>query len=175
MELRPYEFSQLDEELRVVAPGFQNGDQILNYITIVPLIFNIISAFFCLGCSAAFHLLYVKSETVSKILSRLDYGGISILILGSACPIIYYSFACQPAYLMRWIWLGFMSTATLGCFVASLVPKFDSPKYRPVRGGMFLITGLSTILIFISILSFKNDFKIPVDVTVFAIGGYLYV
>ena len=161
--------------MAIVAPGFQTGDQILNYITIYPLIFNIIAAFFCLGCSAAFHLLYVKSETVSKILSRLDYGGISILILGSAFPIIFYSFACQPAHLMRWIWLGYMSMATLGCFVASLVPKFDSPKFRPVRGGMFLITGLSTILIFVSILGFKTEYKIPVDVTVFAIGGYLYV
>ena len=68
-----------------------------------------------------------------------------------------------------------MSVATLGCFIASLVPKFDSPKFRPVRGGMFLITGLSTILIFVSISAFMTDYKLPVNVTFYAIGGFLYV
>ena len=76
---------------------------------------------------------------------------------------------------MRWVWLGFMIVATLGCFVASLVPKFDSPKFRPVRGGMFLITGLSTILIFVYLAVFKNDYKMPVNVIFYALGGYLYV
>jgi predicted membrane channel-forming protein YqfA (hemolysin III family) len=68
-----------------------------------------------------------------------------------------------------------MSVATLGCFVASLVPKFDSPKFRPIRGVMFLITGMSTMFIFVSIWAFMNEWKVPVNVTVFAVGGYLYV
>ncbi len=59
--------------------------------------------------------------------------------------------------------------------MASLIPSFDSPKWRPVRGMMFLVTGLSTILIFVTILSFMNASKIPVNVTWFALGGYLYV
>ena len=52
------------------------------------------AAVFCLGCSALFHLVYVKSPKFQSIFSRLDYGGISMLILGSVIPIIYYSFAC---------------------------------------------------------------------------------
>ena len=47
-----------------------------------------------MGCSALYHLCYVKDEKYQANLSRLDYGGISVLIFGSAFPILYYSMAC---------------------------------------------------------------------------------
>lgn len=147
----------------------------MNYIPIFPLIANIFAAFFCLGCSAAFHLLHVKSVTVFSILSRLDYGGISVLILGSVLPTIFYGFACQPEITARWIWTSIMIAGCIGCFVASLLPKFDSPKFRPVRGIMFILMGCSPIGIFIAILAFSNEWKMPVSVTWFAIGGYIYI
>lgn len=37
----------------------------------------------------------------------------------------------------------------LACFVATLMPKFDEPKFRPVRGIMFVILGVSTVIIFV--------------------------
>ncbi|MFM7851751.1 MAG: hemolysin III family protein [Flammeovirgaceae bacterium] len=52
------------------------------------------SAFFCLGSSFIFHLCFIRSEIILKVLSRLDYGGISILIMGTAYPPIMYIFAC---------------------------------------------------------------------------------
>ena len=70
----------------------------MNHISIMPLIANILSACFCLGCSAAFHLLFVQSQKILQVLSRLDYGGISVLIFGSIVPIVCYSFACQPSW-----------------------------------------------------------------------------
>jgi predicted membrane channel-forming protein YqfA (hemolysin III family) len=86
----------LNNQLKIVAPNFKDADSILSYITIIPLMINLASAAFCLGCSAAFHLFYVKSPIFLNVLARLDYGGISVLIFGSALPIMYYSFACDP-------------------------------------------------------------------------------
>ena len=76
------------------APEFLDADQILNEVPIWPLIINIFSACFCMGCSAIFHLLGAKNQNFQSTLSRLDYGGISILIFGSSFPIVYYSMAC---------------------------------------------------------------------------------
>ena len=88
--------NELTSELKQISSGFQDANYILSYVSIAPLLISIASACFCLGCSAVFHLYYVQSPSLSDILSRLDYGGISVLIFGSALPIIYYSFACEP-------------------------------------------------------------------------------
>jgi len=47
-----------------------------------------------MGCSALYHLMYPKSAGYQSNLSRLDYGGISILIFGSAFAVLYYAMAC---------------------------------------------------------------------------------
>jgi adiponectin receptor len=135
------------------------------------------SACFCLGCSAAFHLLNVKSLSFHTFLSRLDYGGISFLIFGSCVPIITYSFACQPAYVERWVWIGIMATLALICFVASLVPSFDTPKWRPVRGIMFMAAGISASAIIISVVGFKRPSVLPIgaNIAFYAVGGYSYL
>jgi len=70
------------------------GNEYKYYVTKVPLYLHICSAIFCLGSSTIFHFLKDFSETISYSLSRLDYGGISILIAGSNIPPIYYAFFC---------------------------------------------------------------------------------
>lgn len=64
----------------------------------MPLFIHMVSAIICLGCSTFFHLYKDHSEKYSRLLSRLDYGGISILIAGSNTPPIIYSFYCEPTY-----------------------------------------------------------------------------
>jgi hypothetical protein len=117
--------TELTAKLHQVAPAFNSADSILSFVSIAPLLTNIASAWFCLGCSAIFHLYYVKSPFFSDVLSRLDYGGISVLIFGSSFPIIYYSFACQPENLQRWIWVGLIAALAIGCFISTLIKKFD--------------------------------------------------
>ena len=106
---------------------------------------------FCLGCSAAFHLYYVKSPKFSDFMSRLDYGGISVLIFGSAMPIMVYSFACEGEFIQRWVWVGLHATMSILCFVTTLIKQFDKPKFRPIRALMFVLAGLSIIVTFIVI------------------------
>jgi len=69
-------------------------ENILVYVPKWPLIVHILSALFCLGASAAFHLFQVLSVKTSNFLITLDYGGICILIMGSSIPFIQYVFAC---------------------------------------------------------------------------------
>ena len=71
--------------------------EFLNYVSRWPLFAHMASAAICLGCSAFYHLCFVKSIAVSNFLARLDYAGISILIGGSTMPPITYLFACGPA------------------------------------------------------------------------------
>jgi hypothetical protein len=57
----PASKEDLNAKLQLVSSGLQSADVILSFIPIWPLLVNIFSAMFCLGCSAAFHLYYVKS------------------------------------------------------------------------------------------------------------------
>ena len=41
-----------------------------------PLAIHLFTGTFCLGCSAAFHLLQIKSQKVQEVMSRLDDGGL---------------------------------------------------------------------------------------------------
>lgn len=43
------------------APDFLDANEILNEVPIWPLIINILSACFCMGCSAFYHLISVKN------------------------------------------------------------------------------------------------------------------
>jgi len=47
------------------------------------------------GMSFAFHTLACHSPGVGRLFSKLDYSGISLLIIGSFIPWLYYSFYCR--------------------------------------------------------------------------------
>ena len=73
-----------------------------------PLFIMLSSAILCLLFSFLYHLLGIMNKTTNKILSRFDYGGISLLIAGSCYPPYYYFFNCD--IFLRNIYLIFIST-----------------------------------------------------------------
>lgn len=99
-------------------------EYLLAYVPIWPLIVQLMCGVFCMGCSAFYHLFYVKNEFCKKILSRLDYSGIIILIMGSSIPPHYYPFACQNTHKERNIFMVLICSASLTCFFAILTPVF---------------------------------------------------
>lgn len=104
---------------------------------------------FCLGCSSVFHLFSAYSQTVNKVLARLDYAGVAILIGGSFCPIIYYIFYCRQGMSnveFVWIYLCSMCLSCIAVFVVSLAPFFQKRKYRWFRGSIFLTLGLMGVI-----------------------------
>lgn len=66
------------------------------------------------------------------------------------------------------------ATICLICFVVTLLPKFDKPEYRKVRGIMYILLGLGAASMFVMF--------VPMDpyITfnkgwVYGLGGYIYI
>jgi adiponectin receptor len=157
-----------------VAPTFRDVNYILNYISIVPLSANLFCACFCLGCSATYHLLNVKSQKVAAILARLDYGGISILIFGTIYSVIYYGMACDEVANSKIVWTTIMSLGSGACFIVTLMPDCDKAKCRPAKGVMFIAMGLSTAFV-IGYVGYENPMQVKVNWQYYALGGAIYI
>ncbi len=67
--------------------------------------------------------------------------GISLLIIGSFMPWLYYSFYCQ--FVTKLVYMVTVTAMGIGCIVVSLWDRFSTPKYRPLRAAIFIALGLS--------------------------------
>ncbi|CAD5219882.1 unnamed protein product [Bursaphelenchus okinawaensis] len=102
-----------------------------------------LGAISCLGLSFSFHTVQCHSQGVGKLFSKLDYSGITMLIVGSFVPWIYYSFYCRTVGKVVYIaMIVILGTAAL---VVSLWDKFAEPTFRPLRAIVFVLMGLSSI------------------------------
>lgn len=120
-------------------------DYLLNYIPRWPMFVNLLSACACLGLSATFHQFqYLSKRTMDK-LATLDYGGITILIMGSTYPPIFYPFACNPLHGMRNIFLAFSTISNVGFFLCLLNDRLAGSDGRTFRATGFVVLGLSAV------------------------------
>jgi adiponectin receptor len=101
-------------------------------------------AMFCLLMSSACHLLACHSEHASYVLLRLDYAGITGLIVTSFYPLVYYTFLCDPLY--QALYLGFITASGGAAVVVSLLPVFELPELRWARAGLFACMGMSGLV-----------------------------
>ncbi|XP_054158939.1 adiponectin receptor protein-like [Oppia nitens] len=101
-------------------------------------------AIVCLSLSAMFHTLCCHSRPVSKLCQKLDYMGISIQIICSMIPALYYIFYGQPGAQLTYILAGIvLFTLSTGL---SVWDKFGEPDYRPFRTVVFMCYGLSNLI-----------------------------
>ena len=131
-----------------------------------------IGAILCLLCSSSFHLFSAYSENAQAFLSRLDYGGISLLIAGSTFPPVIYGFACNS--IPKFIYLTFITVACLGAFITTLIPGADTPKYRRLRGFLFIFVGLCAGVPAVQ-ASITNDPNIIINLYNWVVGGAIYI
>ena len=89
-------------------------------VTKWPLLAYLMTALFCMGCSSACHLCYVRNERVSNVVRYLDYWGISILFLGSCYPYISFKYACGPFIVWRYIFITVITVLTVVCMWATV-------------------------------------------------------
>jgi adiponectin receptor len=109
-------------------------------------------------------------------LCLFDYGGISILIMGSTYPPIFYSFACEPVFHTRNIFLIVISVLSLLAFGTLFNSTLAfSEKFRPFRGIIFTLLGFSAIapMIYLEFLS-NHQYISPFTITPWIIGGSFY-
>lgn len=99
----------------------------------------------CLFFSTIFHTFSCHaSPKVSKLFSKLDYCGISIQIIGSMIPALYYGFYEYFEVFKVYITIG--GILCVLSIIVSMWDKFGEPRYRSFRAMVFLCFGLSNIV-----------------------------
>ncbi|XP_064483338.1 adiponectin receptor protein-like [Ornithodoros turicata] len=94
-----------------------------------------VGAVTCLGLSATYHTLNCHSPDVCDLFCKMDYCGITILILGSIYPWLYFQFLCDPPKrLFYCILVTIMGGLTIRL---SMSKKFGEPRYRVLRASVF--------------------------------------
>ena len=98
-----------------------------------------VGAILCLGLSSLFHTVCCHSEHVSKLFCKLDYVGISLLIVGSFIPWLYYGFYCQ--FVPKLVYMLSISLLGVTAIIVTMLDRFSTSAYRPVRAGLFVALG----------------------------------
>uniref|UniRef100_A0A1J3CQ61 Heptahelical transmembrane protein 3 n=1 Tax=Noccaea caerulescens TaxID=107243 RepID=A0A1J3CQ61_NOCCA len=98
----------------------------------------------CLICSSVSHLLACHSKRFNLFFWRLDYAGISLMIIASFFAPIYYAFSCNPYF--RFLYLSSISILGLLSTVTLLAPALSTPRFRPFRANLFLAMGFSGVI-----------------------------
>ncbi|MBA0795906.1 hypothetical protein Gohar_006732, partial [Gossypium harknessii] len=98
----------------------------------------------CLVCSSVSHLFACHSRRFSLFFWRLDYAGISLMIVCSFFAPVYYAFFCHPYscffYLTSISVLGVLAIITL------LSPTLSASRFRSFRASLFLAMGFSGVI-----------------------------
>ncbi|KAK7265199.1 hypothetical protein RJT34_32815 [Clitoria ternatea] len=98
----------------------------------------------CLACSSLSHLLACHSKGFNLFFWRLDYAGISLMIVSSFFAPIYYAFFCNPY--ARVFYLGSISVLGVLAIITLLAPSLSTPRFRPLRATLFLCMGFSGVI-----------------------------
>lgn len=98
-----------------------------------------IGAILCLSLSATYHTLSCHSKSVNKVFHKLDYVGISLLIVGSYIPWTYYGFYCHN--IPRKVYLSIICVLCITTIIVTMAERFATPAYRPIRALLYVCLG----------------------------------
>ncbi|KAK9169326.1 hypothetical protein Syun_001466 [Stephania yunnanensis] len=122
-----------------VNGGIYASDEIPRW----PWFVFLVGAMGCLVCSSLSHLLACHSRRLYFFFWRLDYAGISLMIV-SFVPPLYYAFLCHPN--ARLFYLTTITTLGILAVIMLLAPALSAPRFRPFRASLFLAMGFSGII-----------------------------
>lgn len=105
-----------------------------------PFYVFLMGSMFCLLSSSICHLFSCHSHALNRRLLHLDYVGITVMIITSFFPPIYYIFQCTPHWHL--IYLTGITLMGLCTIAALLSPALSAGKYRPLRALLFVSMGL---------------------------------
>ncbi|KZV33981.1 hypothetical protein F511_04206 [Dorcoceras hygrometricum] len=101
-------------------------------------------AMVCLIFSTTSHLFSCHSRRFYYFFWRLDYAGISLMIVGSFFAPIYYAFLDLPYW--RFLYLSFITSIGILVVITLLAPSLSSGDYRGFRAALFLSMGFSGVI-----------------------------
>lgn len=164
------------EKMKDIYASKYGINGITDGVSKIPLLLHIFWAMIWLFFSSLFHLFCWHSKEACSVLSRFDYGGIAILIAGSATPIYIYTFYWSKNAFFGYIYTGLLNAVCLTAFVITLLPRFDAPKYRKWRALLFVIVGLSAAGPVFHIIFFRDKELSPAPpYLLLGLGGILYI
>ncbi|KAI0987385.1 hypothetical protein GJ496_008116 [Pomphorhynchus laevis] len=134
-----------------------------------------IGAISCLICSTIFHIFSCHSVRVSKLFNKIDYCGISLLVVGSFIPWLYYAFHCR--FTEKLVYLILLCVLGVVCISVSFIDKFGEPAYRSTRAGLFVVFGLCAVVPcghHMIIFGVSSSFK-HASITWLILMGFLYI
>ncbi|XP_057966985.1 heptahelical transmembrane protein 2 [Malania oleifera] len=123
---------------------YLNGEDGSEAIPRWPWFVFLAGAMGCLVCSSLSHLLACHSQRFNIFFWRLDYAGISLMIVCSFFAPIYYAFLCHPYY--RLFYLVSITLFGILAIVTLLAPVLSAPRFRPFRAYLFLTMGFSGVV-----------------------------
>ncbi|KAG6523049.1 hypothetical protein ZIOFF_020208 [Zingiber officinale] len=121
-----------------------NFDDVAAAVPRWPTLVFLLGSMGCLSISAVSHLLACHSPRLNLFFWRLDYAGISLMIVSSFVPPVYYAFLCHPV--ARRAYIGAIAVLGLLAVVTLLAPALSSPRFRPLRAVLFLTMGFSGVV-----------------------------
>ncbi|KAK9947505.1 hypothetical protein M0R45_003126 [Rubus argutus] len=130
------------------------GDQLS--VALWPFYVFLAGSMFCLLSSSICHLFSCHSHPLNVLLLRIDYAGITTMIITSFFPPIYYIFQCDPRW--QFIYLGGITLMGICTIITLFSPKLSSAKFRTFRAMLFASLGLFGIVpaIHASIVNWGN-------------------
>lgn len=128
----------------------------------------------CLICSSLAHLFACHSRRFYLFFWRLDYAGISLMIICSFFAPIYYAFSCHPYW--RLVYLASITGFGSLAIVTLLAPALASGRFRSFRANLFLTMGFSGVIpaAHAVILYWDKNPQIPVALGYEIAMGLLY-
>ncbi|KAK3039978.1 hypothetical protein RJ639_027168 [Escallonia herrerae] len=95
---------------------------------------------FCLLSSSICHLFCCHSHHINFLLLQMDYVGISVMIITSFFPPIYYIFECDTHW--QFIYLGGITVMGISTIITLFSPVLSTSKFRSFRAFLFVAMGL---------------------------------
>ncbi|KAE8687147.1 Heptahelical transmembrane protein 2 [Hibiscus syriacus] len=90
------------------------------------------------------HLFACHSRRYNLFFWRLDYAGISLMIVCSFFAPIYYAFFCHPY--SCFFYLASISVLGVLAIITLLAPALSASRYRNFRACLFLAMGFSGVI-----------------------------
>ncbi|XP_051132027.1 heptahelical transmembrane protein 2 [Andrographis paniculata] len=113
-------------------------------IPIWPWLVFLGGAMSCLIFSSVSHLFACHSRRFNLFFWRLDYAGISLMIVCSFFAPIYYAFSNHPYWLV--VYLSFITLLGILVVITLLSPSLSSSRFRFFRAALFLCMGFSGVI-----------------------------
>lgn len=134
LDLKQQESSDLKTDIATLETSTANW----------PFYVFLCGSMFCLLSSTTCHLFSCHSHRLNLRLLHLDYAGITIMIITSFFPPIYYIFQCTPHWQI--LYLTIITTLGICTVIALLSPALSTARYRSLRALLFVAMGLFGIL-----------------------------